>query len=130
MGDTLYHEADLNASNAAAVALQVSVAAEHPTQCITRVQLFKQRACILDLTTNAVGGLTLAITDLLTNNYGYFRVKVWQQATTITTNCPFERAWSSPIWIEPGMVPEPFCAGAGAVWLASLYRRAGRTLPH
>ncbi len=127
MGDTLYHEADLNPGNAATVALQVSAIAEHPTQRIARVQLFKQRTCILDLATNAVGSLTLATIDLLTNNYGYYRVKVWQQATTITTNCPFERAWSSPIWIEPGMVPEPFCVGMAAGGLMLLYRRAQGT---
>ena len=124
MGDTLYHEDDLNPGNAAVVALQVSVAAEHPTQRIARVQLFKQRVCIFDLTTNAVGSLILSATDLLTNNYAYYRVKVWQQATTITTNCPFERAWSSPIWIEPGMVPEAAMAGVlPAVLLAVRQRR-------
>ncbi|MCX7003666.1 MAG: hypothetical protein NTV22_10405 [bacterium] len=71
----------------------------------------------------------VALTDHAENEApGYCSGEKWtntlQQATTITTNCPFERAWSSPIWIEPGMVPEPFCVGMGAVWLAILYRRA------
>lgn len=101
MGGTLYHDANLAGTNAAQVNLHVRATGETATNAIARVQIYRNSTCVLDAT-NAAWGQTAHVdfSDRLPFDFAYYRVKVWQNAATIDATCQWERAWSSPIWIE------------------------------
>ena len=101
MGGTLYHAADLAETNAAQVNLHVRATGETATNAIARIQLYRNSACVMDATNGAWGQVAhVDFIDRLPYDYAYYRVKVWQTAATLNATCPWERAWSSPIWIE------------------------------
>ena len=101
VGGTLYHDANLAGTNAAQVNLHVRATGETATNAIARVQIYRNSTCVLDAT-NAAWGQTAHVdfSDRLPFDFAYYRVKVWQNAATIDATCQWERAWSSPIWIE------------------------------
>lgn len=101
MGNTIFHSKSLMTGGCGEVNLHIRADGETPTNDIARIQLFRNSNCILDSTNAAWTQIVhLDYTDHLTNDYAYYRMKVWEKATTLTNNCPYERAWSSPIWIE------------------------------
>jgi hypothetical protein len=116
MGGTLNHAATPAASAPVEVKLHVRAVAEDGAT-IERIQIFQSDSdgmkSVMDsndpaaLPTFAAGSAVhVDTTAAVTATYTYFRVKVWQNkpegnALTDYKNCAFERAWSSPIWVEP-----------------------------
>jgi hypothetical protein len=101
MGGTLYHAAELSSNGVGLVNLHVRAVGETYTNPIARIQLYRNSICILDAT-NAQWGQAVHVdyVDRLEHNYSYYRAKVWESASTLNVSCQYERAWSSPIWIE------------------------------
>jgi bacillopeptidase F len=101
MGGTLYHPQALTADAWAQVNLHIKALGENGAR-ITRIQIFKNGAVCHDVSDVAwTGSVHLDYQDRLESSFAYYRVKVWQQsANALPNNVPFERAWSSPIWIE------------------------------
>ncbi len=100
MGATLYHAPGVHGAAAAEVNLHVAALADNHTGIISRIELYRDDQLIL--ASNTAGHVVhIDHTDILTNEYAYYRVKAWQPAWTVSPSCQFERAWSAPIWIEP-----------------------------
>lgn len=101
MGGTLYHAADLADTNAAQVNLHVRATGVAASQTIARIQLYRNSTCVLDVADGAWGQTAhVDYSDRLPYDYAYYRAKVWQNAATLNATCQWERAWSSPIWVE------------------------------
>ncbi len=101
MGGTLVHHADLADTNAAQVNLHIRATGVASNQTIARIQLYRNSTCVMDIA-DSTWGQTAHVDhiDRLPHNYAYYRAKVWQNAATLNATCQWERAWSSPIWIE------------------------------
>jgi len=99
MGGTLTHNVSLSNSHYGQVNLHIF--AQGSGANITRVQIFKNGTILYDRSEN---NLTVHVDyqDNLKEDYAYYRVKVWQEnsSNTLPNNIPYERAWSSPVWIE------------------------------
>ena len=99
MGGTLTHNVSLSNSQYGQVNLHIF--AQGSGANITRVQIFKNGTILYDKSEN---NLTVHIDyqDNLKEDYAYYRVKVWQEnnSNNLPNNIPYERAWSSPVWIE------------------------------
>ena len=115
MGSTIFHLAEINSTNVQNVNLHVRAESESTSEhtgssgFISRLQIFQNSLCIFDMTNSIQTNVFhVDYTVSLSNNYSYFRAKIWQDAVTLNTNCQFERVWSSPIWIEKTYIPEPF----------------------
>ena len=69
---------------------------------ITRIQIFRSGVLLSDQSDAAwTSEAHLHYQDTLDQDYAYYRVKIWQASSnTLQQNIFFERAWSSPIWIE------------------------------
>jgi hypothetical protein len=111
MGETLMHTRHYW-QTPVSVYLYVRATGEYGNP-ITRIQIFKvdgnsKTVYDTDLDTNlgftAGGTATAKVQDQLKSDYAYYRVKVWQQkdANPLASyqNINYERAWSSPIWVE------------------------------
>jgi hypothetical protein len=100
MGSTVVHPFGLDTSHVAEVHLHLRATASCSTGFITRVELFRNEVMILQ--SNVHDHVAhVDFTDIATNDYVYYRAKVWEPFPTVNPACQFERAWSSPIWIEP-----------------------------
>ncbi len=99
MGDTIYHTNALGAQATAQVNLHVWAQDPRLSNNISRIQVFRNATMITDVTTQVLTA-RLDFTDELTNSHAYYRAKVWMSFPTLNPSCLFERAWSSPIWIE------------------------------
>lgn len=101
MGGTLYHAEELSSNQLGLVNLHLRASGSTATNPIARIQLYRNSVCILDAT-NALWGQTVHLDhiDRLAHNYAYYRAKVWEAAATLNPTCQYERAWTSPIWIE------------------------------
>jgi hypothetical protein len=110
MGETLTHTAVLSTNGVGQVNLHVRAVGSDGLP-IARVQIFRSGTCIHDASDAAWTDVVhLDYQDALATDYAYYRVKVWQAkpagATPLPENVAFERAWSSPIWVEPAAVDE------------------------
>ena len=101
MGGTLFHTTALSSNDVGLVNLHLLAVGETATNPIARIQLYRNSVCILD-STNASWGQTGHVdhVDRLPHDFAYYRAKVWQSASTLNVSCQFERAYSSPIWVE------------------------------
>lgn len=103
MGATLYHQQALTENVCAMVNLHMRVAGDAGRR-ICRILLYKDGVPYHDWQEAGWGSIVhLDYTDLLETDYAFYRIKVWQDkaANPLPENDACERAWSSPIWIEP-----------------------------
>ncbi|OGV45689.1 MAG: hypothetical protein A2X46_09290 [Lentisphaerae bacterium GWF2_57_35] len=101
MGGTLYHATDLSSNGVGLVNLHIRAVGESVTNPIARIQFYRNSVCILNAT-NSLWGQTVHIDhiDRLPHHFAYYRAKIWEAASTLNSSCQYERAWSSPIWVE------------------------------
>ncbi len=101
MGGTLQHTETLQTKNIGKANIHINALAEQG-KTVSRIQIFRNGKVIYD-TTSPLSGSKIHVDylDNLDTDYAYYRVKVWQPSSnTLNKNIPFERVWSSPIWIE------------------------------
>ncbi len=112
MGGTLYHGAELADTNVALVHVHVRATGETTNHTIARIQLYRNSTCVMDESDGEWGSVAhVDFEDRLPYDYAYYRVKIWQNAVTLNATCQWERAWSSPIWIEKGVEEQAWEAG-------------------
>ncbi|MFH0881222.1 MAG: DUF3604 domain-containing protein, partial [Lentisphaerota bacterium] len=99
MGDTIFHTNSLNAGSTAQVNLHLWAEDPRGSNTIARLEIFRNSTLIATAMTNALTA-RFDFTDELTNSFAYYRAKVWMNFPTLNPACQYERAWSSPIWIE------------------------------
>jgi hypothetical protein len=99
MGGTITHKTSLSNSHYGQVNLHIFAQGEGKK--ITRVQIFKNGTILYDKSENNVT-VHIDYQDNLKEDYAYYRVKVWQEnnSNSLSNNIPYERAWSSPLWVE------------------------------
>jgi len=111
MGSTVTHAQTLSSANPGKVYIHVKATGENG-QPITRVQIFKveqgaKSRYDSNSDPNFVSGTSAHVdyADTLESDYAFYRVKVWMEKAsnpleTTYGNIWYERAWSSPIWVE------------------------------
>ena len=98
-----------------AIPLTITVSAKGDTAPIGRIQIIKNGALFQEqlYTTTVDQIVSLVVTDAQVSAWSYYRAKVFQTETLravgdYNTNTPvqllpgYERAWSSPLWVEGG----------------------------
>jgi hypothetical protein len=104
MGGSIYLDYNLNTEYYAEVNLHIFAKNDDLTN-FTRVQIFRNGSIIMDSTNTLwLNSVHIDYKDKLTVGYAIYRVKVWQKSNNnLPNNVAFERAWSSPIWIQQPM---------------------------
>ncbi len=107
MGQTLRHSTGYGTDNAVMVNLHVRAVGDGGA-AVVRVQIYRSGSLLYDSDDDVdflVGSVAhLDYSDVLEADNAYYRVKVWQEkplgTQALPGNVPYERAWSSPIWVE------------------------------